>query len=103
MCYNLSMKKVRGLKNIADVMIFLCSCCCQRLVKQYIKKGKCKYCFIHCWAYLVEDNKGYCLKYNKTVINERNADGYNCRFCGKKIKEYHSDLHYWAKICRFEF
>ena len=56
------MRKIRGLKNIEDVMKFSCSCCCQKLVKKQIKIGKCKYCSIHCWYYLKEENNGNCLK-----------------------------------------
>ena len=107
------MEKVRSLK-IFDGQkektnsIFLgfigpCSCCFKvKLVRNWATKGKCSWCSKHCWYFLVDDNKGQCLSIQNSENKNRKADGAKCRFCGIKIKEYHSEINYWAKVCPFE-
>ena len=80
-----------------------CSCCFKvKLIGKWAAKGKCSWCSKHCWYFLVDDNKGQCLRYLNSEIKDRKADGAKCRFCGVKIKRYDSELHYWAKVCSFD-
>ena len=81
---------------------YKCSCCPTLLRKQYIKKGKCRYCDRHCWYFIVDANGGKCAR-NQIQPNHpkevKGADGEKCRFCGNLIKIYASTFQWEYRFC----